>query len=53
MNENETALADKILKEATEAGAHERSNLLDQYDRLVRAALTRRAANGKPPVEEK
>ena len=41
MNEQETALAAKILEEATNADSTPRSYLLDQYDRLIRAASTR------------
>jgi hypothetical protein len=42
MTNEETALADKILKEATEAPAHSRKDLIEQYDRVIRAALNRR-----------
>jgi hypothetical protein len=45
MTTEETALADKILKEATECKlAGERANLIRQYNDVVCAAMNRREA---------
>ena len=47
MTNEETALADKILKEATEAqDPTQRRERIEDYNTLVRAACTRRDAMG-------
>lgn len=51
MTKEEAEIAEIILAEIKNADKTQRSELLDQYDRLVRASLTRRAAEGKLPQD--